>query len=666
MRKWVTAAFGSRQRGTVDRDRVRIEAGRNPADAVAHASHGATSSTCARLPVRGPRIASKAGPKTQLGVAAKGRHVDEQLRAVEPNGNRVASQVHLGAGGGVARRRKPDGQYVHLGSRRDEHADDERASAKGRIRGKHSCPLARIRPCIDSSPAPTASDTPTVKVIPSGIHDYLYERRRLKACERTSAAPLPSKTLFLERTPMKHVPLNTNTAEKKKYLACYPLATKVGGRPSVKKDVPSDRPKQSDSAPSPRCLATSSDTVDKTPVSDVEPCTTANRKRGGGAIPKGITALVHPAILKEQYAVEVLRCLARFRIVRAVDIATYCFAERPYTVARQAARGALANLVKERCALRYVTQGRQTIYAMTERGKRLLESYGFEGTSSIRRAANMVNPRHTLWLNFIALACEARGLQAFTESEILRAINDGVLKVKDMKRRGVLLITAEYKNADGTVDTTRGLKKTALLPDVIALEEDGITWFEIDASRRGPDRMARLMGLIKKVGSPVPILANAYSLSDEQSLLRRISFQVTDPYHFARIRNKLVREVRDTERNILTESANNLRLVLVPSAIDEALSIGDVADPANGLASYSFEVWRARDSDWGQEDVCVGHVLLQLLPIGLPNYKGDDKEKSNPMGWFEQNYLPYMRPTSMGKWRKPVSQFPLKLKRLGT
>jgi hypothetical protein len=140
MRKWVTATLGSRQRGTVDRDRVRIEAGRNPADAVAHARHRVASSTCARLPVRGPRIASKAGPKTQLGVAAKARHVDEQLRAVEPNGNRVASQVRLGAGGGVARRRKPDGQYVHLESRRDEYADDERASAKGRIRGKHSCP----------------------------------------------------------------------------------------------------------------------------------------------------------------------------------------------------------------------------------------------------------------------------------------------------------------------------------------------------------------------------------------------------------------------------------------------------------------------------------------------------------------------------------------------
>lgn len=465
---------------------------------------------------------------------------------------------------------------------------------------------------------------------------------------------------------MKHVPLNTNTAGKKKYLARYPLATKVGGRPSVKKDVPSDRPKQSGSAPSPRCLTTSSDTVDKTPVSDVGPCTTVNRKRGGGAIPRGITALVHPAILKEQYAVEVLRCLARFRIVRAVDIAVYCFAERAYGHARQAARLALSNLVKERCVLRYVTEGRQTIYAMTERGKRLLESYGFEGTSSIRRAANMVNPRHTLWLNFIALVCEARGLQAFTESEILRAINDGVLKVKDMKRRGVLLVTAEYKNADGTVDRQRGFKKTALLPDVIALEEDGITWFEIDASRRGPDRMARLMGLIKKVGSPVPILANAYSLSDEQTLLRGISFQVTDPYHFARIRNKLVREVHDTERNILTESANNLRLVLVPNVIDDETGNNTDADPQQELENYTFEVWRARDSDWGQEDVCVGHVLLQLLPIGLPNYKGDDKEKSYPAGWFEQNYLPYRRSASMGEWSVPVSQFPLKLKRLGT
>jgi hypothetical protein len=39
------------------------------------------------------------------------------------------------AGGGVARRRKPDGECIHLGSRRDGYTDDARPSAQGRIRG---------------------------------------------------------------------------------------------------------------------------------------------------------------------------------------------------------------------------------------------------------------------------------------------------------------------------------------------------------------------------------------------------------------------------------------------------------------------------------------------------------------------------------------------------
>lgn len=70
-----------------------------------------------------------------------------------------------------------------------------------------------------------------------------------------------------------------------------------------------------------------------------------------------------------------------------------------------------------------------------------------------------------------------------------------------------------------------------------------------------------------------------------------------------------------------------------------------------------FEVWRAVEGDDGQVDICVGHVILQMLPTGLPNYQGHSPSKSNPTGWFGENYLPYKRPRVMQDWPVPVSEF---------
>jgi hypothetical protein len=310
---------------------------------------------------------------------------------------------------------------------------------------------------------------------------------------------------------------------------------------------------------------------------------------------------------------------------------------------------------------------KQTIHAMTERGKRLLESYGFTGTASIRRAANMVNPKHMMWLNFITLACEARGLQAFTESEIMRSINQGVAQVKDMKIRGVLKVVVEPTTDENEMVIGGARTTVSLLPDAVALEEDGITWFEIDSSRRGPARIARLVALLQKIGKPLYTLETAYSLPLEQSALKRISIHTTAPGYFVRLKNRLMREVRLTERNILTESDNNLRVELLPITTDRSAVPGaDTVniDEAAELETYTFTVWRARDTAQGQEDACMGHVILQRLPTGLPNYKGNDEVKSNPPGWFEQNFLPYRRPVLMPPWPAPQSQFPLNLKRV--
>ncbi|MYM30635.1 hypothetical protein GTP58_20080 [Duganella sp. CY15W] len=460
---------------------------------------------------------------------------------------------------------------------------------------------------------------------------------------------------------MKHIPLKTSAAKEKDYLAGHNLATKVGGRPSVRKTVPSGSPKQMDIALSHTGVVTSIVSSNTTMRSATGRSSNLNCRGERHSVQRGITIRIHPGDLQQQIAVEVLRCLARFRIIRAVDIAVYCFAERPYTAARQAARRALNGLLKRGCILSYRTERHQTIYAMTEAGKRFLEEYGFEGTASIRRAANMVNPNHTLWLDFITLACEARGLSAFTESEIIRALNPDVTNFNKMKKRGIVEVTPQ----PSANSSTASRRKIKLLPDAVALEDDGITWFEIDASRRGPARAARLMGLIRKIGAPVSELATAYSLPLEQSSLLRLSIHATNPSYFRLLRNRLMKEVRETKSIILTESDNNFRVVQVKNTKEEFDS-GDCDEclPASNSDSYIFEIWRARDCATGLEDACVGQVILQLLPTWLPNYKGSDEEKSNPAGWFEQNYLPYHRPTSLGKWPMPVSQFPLNLKRL--
>jgi len=469
---------------------------------------------------------------------------------------------------------------------------------------------------------------------------------------------------------MKHLPLKTPNPGKKEYLERYPLGKNVGGRTAASKNVAADKPKKSSNAPLDESQSAESDAAHISASWTSEALFKPRKNKGSSSIPRGLTQHVLPRDLHNQYAVEVLRCLARFRIVRALDVAVYCFADRPYKSARQSARLALNGLLKKGCILRYKTEGKQTIHAMTERGKRLLESYGFTGTASIRRAANMVNPKHMMWLNFITLACEARGLQAFTESEIMRSINQGVAQVKDMKIRGVLTVVVE-SSADGNGMAIGGARTTvSLLPDAIALEDDGVTWFEIDSSRRGPARIARLVALLKKIGKPLHTLETAYSLPLEQSTLKRISIHTTDTGYFVRLKNRLMREVRLTERNILTESDNNLRVELLPVTTNRTAVPGADTNPdlrmvePDELESYTFTIWRAHDTAHGQEDACVGHVILQRLPTGLPNYKGDDKLKSNPAGWFEQNYLPYRRPDSMPSWPMPQSQFPLNLKKI--
>lgn len=442
---------------------------------------------------------------------------------------------------------------------------------------------------------------------------------------------------------MKHLPLKLSSAKKEHFLTRNELNKGYSGeKANADAYAAALAPPHGAASVMPASPpdAASVHTATNRNASLVKPASKAR----SGLVNRGITKLVHPADLQEQIAFEVLRCLARFRIVRAVDIAVACFAERPYTAARQAARRALRGLIKRRCVLSYKTERHQTIYAMTEAGKRFLGAYGIDAKASIRSAANMVNPNHTLWLNFIAMCCEARGLEALTESELMQTLNQHAERISQVSKRGLLSVTTEKAaKTDAQSQSPQKPKKArvTLLPDVIALEDDGVTWFEIDASKRGAARMARLLALVRMVGNPLTELAKTMSLPRELSHLKRVSLQASNANYFQLLRNKLFAEARATANYVLTESDNNCRVVYV--------------------GNDTFEVWRAQDSPTGQEDACVGHVILQMLPIGLPNYQGSDADKSRPAGWFEENYLPYRRIGSVERWRKPASQFPLKL-----
>ncbi|QJD91684.1 hypothetical protein HH213_17280 [Duganella dendranthematis] len=338
--------------------------------------------------------------------------------------------------------------------------------------------------------------------------------------------------------------------------------------------------------------------------------------------------------MEERIAIETLRCFERFRIVRTLDVAANCFADRPYTAAQKAARRSVKLLLKRGAIRKFLSEHHQTFYALTSAGAAYLRSTGLQATSSVGRATTLTNPTHTLWINFVTLSFEARGVQAFTESEIMRMLSAGKGSVTKHQNRGVLQVTPSPKRGSES-DLKLRSKKVTLLPDAIATEDDGLTWIEVDTSERGSSRMARLVGLLHKMGKELSVIASAHGIPLEQASLKRISLHFSAPGYLKRMRTRLMDLACATRDNILTESANNIRLV----------HIGDDV----------FEVYRAGDTPTGQADFCMGHAVLQMLPIGLPAFKSNIPNKSTHLQWFEGNHLPYRRPLSLGLWSAPRS-----------
>lgn len=364
------------------------------------------------------------------------------------------------------------------------------------------------------------------------------------------------------------------------------------------------------------------DAVDETPRHTAS--TENGKTRAGGAlaqakVARGLSEDVATLRLRDAIWLRALLMANRFRVIRTIDVATSCFPERPYKAALTAAQRAVRGMVKAKLLTRYRTDRFQTVYGLTARGAASLQEGGVDAASSVRRVSDMRNPEHRLWLQFLVIACEARGLRAETESEVLRSLNKGATAGQPMVQ-GLLSVT-----------WTRGGKtvRQSLRPDAIAYEADGVTWFEADISKRGAGREAALASLAIGVGRTLP----------GGEVLRRIVIVCKT----GRIRLRALAVLRGV-------GAEQNGKVLVGDRVH-------LRECEEGV----FEVWRALEEKLGDGrsravDRRLGHVVIQALPTWLPKLRV--QEAGEPiLGWFSDGLLPYRRPASLPAW--PACTSPL-------
>lgn len=346
----------------------------------------------------------------------------------------------------------------------------------------------------------------------------------------------------------------------------------------------------------------------------------------GCPVPRGLTVQVGTLALQDRIWTRSLLLVDRFRVIRTIDIAVHCFAERPFKAALSAAQRAVRGMVKSHLLARYRTDRFMTVYGLTQVGAQWLEDRGFEASASVRRVTDMTNPEHRLWSQFLTLCAAARGLQAMTEQELLLALNRN-LKQNQKPVQGLLSVSS----------ISGGKRQTLTLrPDALAIEDDGISWFEVDRSTRGSDRAASLRALALAMGATTTL---------NQPLRRVVVFSRTHRIH-QRLLATLDALVKDSARAALMEGRRQLKqtrpgLYEVHQTVEVKLGDG-----------------RAR-----LQDKLAGHVLVQELPVWLPRVRLDGRGGWSMRGWFDEDYLPYRRPQVLAPWSKPGSALlqPMKL-----
>lgn len=337
---------------------------------------------------------------------------------------------------------------------------------------------------------------------------------------------------------------------------------------------------------------------------------------------RGATAHISSLALRDAIYERSLLLANRFRVIRTIDIAAVCFAERPFKAALTAAQRAVRGLVKGDLLRRYRTDRFQTVYGLTQRGVDWLVDHGYDAASSVRRVSDMTNPEHRLWSQFLVICAWARNLRAVTEAELMQQLNEAAKDGKTNKQpQGYLkvLITRSGANASKW-----------LRPDAIAYEDrgDGVVWFEVDRSKRGSSRQADLTALIGAIGS---------KCADGKTLRRVVVMCKSE-----RIERDALRLVEQlaavSNEQVLTEGRRHIRV--------SAPGVYDI------WAAVSF---KRDDGRTVLVDERIGHVIVQMLPTWLPKVRIDASNRWSVDGWFGDNYLPYRRPPSTGRWELPES-----------
>ncbi|MEO8119773.1 MAG: hypothetical protein ABI606_10685 [Rhodoferax sp.] len=338
-------------------------------------------------------------------------------------------------------------------------------------------------------------------------------------------------------------------------------------------------------------------------------------------VARGLASTVSTKQLRDGIWLRTLLLANRFRVIRTIDVAVACFPERPFKAALTAAQRGMRGIVKADLLRRYRTDRFQTVYGLTQKGVDWLDEAGHDAASSVRRVSDMTNPEHRLWAQFWVLCCEARGMPALTEQELLHDLNKD-LAPGGKPIQGLLPVTI----ADGKRTSTLQLR-----PDAVCRNDgaaNSTTWAEIDRSKRGSAREASLGALCSSVGC---------GLKDGTTLRKIVVFCKTE-----RILKRAVAVVNGlagvNNSKILTSGRRHFR----------------------EIESGTFAVWAALEAklDDGRTELVdkrVGHVIIQLLPIWLPKVRIDASNTHSLDGWFRENYLPYRRPEGTGDWNVPMS-----------
>ena len=333
---------------------------------------------------------------------------------------------------------------------------------------------------------------------------------------------------------------------------------------------------------------------------------------------RGLAARVHSSTLQTRIRIRALMLAHRFRVIRTIDVAVACFADRPFKAALTAAQRAMRGMVKDELLRRYRTDRFQTVYGLTSKGVDWLELHDIESTASVRRVSDMSNPEHRLWAQFLTLCCEVRGLKAHTEQELMLLLANAT-GTEQGPAQGLLSVS---------VPMNRGEKRLELRADAVAVEVDGLTWFEVDRSARGADRAASLKALVLAMGRKTRL----------GQPLRRVIVLTRTPRIENRVRATLDALVRESSEFSLVEG----RRVVVP------------------CGPNAYEVIRTQekllpDGRIQLVDAPVGHVIVQPLPVWLPKFRLDERDGHVCDGWFDENYLPYRRLPLMQAWTVPGS-----------